>query len=81
MSYKGEIWSWPSIVLNSVFPFYLSYCKHLTKLVHDFKTVQLHNTLETLANVAIKITTQDQNYKENDIDKLLLMLSSGYIMV
>ena len=61
--------------------FYLSSCEHLVKLVNAFKTFQLHNTVETLASVAIKITTQDQNYKEIDIDKLLLMLFSGYIMV
>lgn len=66
---------------SSKHSFFLSSCEHLVKLVHAFKTFQLHNTIETLASVAIKITTQDQNYKENDIDKLLLMLSSGYIMV
>lgn len=55
-------------------PQYTSHSKELTKLVQDCKTVQLHDILEALADIAIKITTQDQNDKVDDIDKLLLML-------
>lgn len=53
---------------------YTNYCKDLIKLVHDHNSIQLHDILEILADVAIKITTQEQKNKINDIDNLLLIL-------